>query len=101
MVNKFVAELVSPTRMSVFPRMNRTFLWEAGQVARQRAPEYLALQRITSVSANGIVNIAVHGGYANQQVKRLAAGPARWTCRRRSGDGRPGIGGSGGSRRSP
>jgi hypothetical protein len=59
--------------MSVFPRMNRTFLWEAEQVARMRAPAYLALQRLTSVSADGIVNIAVHGGYADQQMKRLAA----------------------------
>ncbi len=53
--------------------MNRTFLWEAEQVARERAPECLALQRITSVSADGIVNIAVHGGHADQQIKRLAA----------------------------
>ena len=57
----------------MFPHINRTFMWEAEQVARQRAPEYLALRRITSVSADGIVNIAVHGGHANQQVKRLAA----------------------------
>jgi DNA repair protein RadC len=53
--------------------MSRTFLWEAEQVARLRAPEYLAAQGITSVTADGIVNIALHGGHADQQVKRLAA----------------------------
>jgi hypothetical protein len=53
--------------------MSRTFLWEAEQVARMRAPAYLAAHRITSVSAGGIVNIALHGGCADQKVKRLAA----------------------------
>jgi hypothetical protein len=53
--------------------MSRTFLWEAEQVARMRAPEYLAAHGITSVSADGIVNIALHGGYADQEVRRLAA----------------------------
>ena len=57
----------------MYSRMSRTFLWEAEQVARTRAAEYLAARRITSVSADGIVNIAIHGGYADQQVKRLAA----------------------------
>jgi hypothetical protein len=38
-----------------------------------RAPEYLAAHGITSVSAGGIINIALHGGHVDQQVKRLAA----------------------------
>lgn len=57
----------------MFMHMSRTFLWEAEQVARMRAPEYLAAHGITSVSAGGIVNIALHGGYADQEVRRLAA----------------------------
>jgi len=53
--------------------MSRTFLWEAEQVARMRAPAYLAVQGVTSVSPDGIVNIALHGGHAGREVRRLAA----------------------------
>ena len=70
----------------VSSHMSRTFLWETEQLARKRAPEFLAARGMSSVTPDALVDLAFGGGRADQKVKRLAAqllDEAHWQAIRR------------------